>query len=366
MSDSIRSGASKQVRPRTTKPFRVLLVDQDNRSCLKIPQSVTDMPVKLVCATSVEEARARLLQGPVDLVLVEAELPDGSGIGLAKQLRKGRSAAPQTILMTSKPSIEQTIEALRSGAGDILVKPLRTKEVHERILQAAARWKNDQQTKQRIRRLRRSCKQLNLAREEISKQVDVLCNDLVTAYQELANQLHQAVQSSEYAGLVRDELDLEALLHRTLEYLLEKCGPTNAAIFLPANEDEFSLAGYVNLDCTEDAAELIWQHLADVVAPKIAQHHGVLHLTDAKAVTDWLEKGCYYLEERHMVAYACTHEEEILAVAVLFRDAESPYSPTAIETCTSIAPILGQHLAKVVRVHHRLASEIDDSNDVVA
>src|SRR5690606_37867773 len=135
-------------------------------------------------------------------------------------------------------------------------------ELNQRVDAAIDRHRRDAQREQRTKRLRRLCRKLNEAREEVTQQVDVLCNDLVTAYQELANQMQQVVQTSEYAGLIRDELDLEGLLRKTLEFLVHKAGACNAAIFLPATADEYSLGGYVNYDCTSDSADILLQHLA--------------------------------------------------------------------------------------------------------
>ena len=344
-------------------PLRVLVVDHDHRVGRQVARYLASMQVELIHVESLAAAREQAQQNPIDLALIEMDLPDGPGLTLARQLRDERLSITQTILLTGQPSLEQALQAIRSGAGDILIKPLKRDEVYDRIQQALARWKGDRQNQRRVDRLRRSCKRLKQARDDISKQVDVLCSDLVTAYQELAQQLQVAVQTSEYCGLIREELDLEALLHRTLEYLLEKAGPTNAAIYLPATSDEYTLSGYVNFDCTDEAAELLWQYLADEVTHKIVDRPDPVLVTGNRMLEQWIGGDCSYLEDRQVLAYPCLHDDEVLAIVILFRDEADPYEPNLVDTCRAIAPVIGKHLAKVVRIHHRHLPTIDDASD---
>src|SRR5690606_39228493 len=155
---------------------------------------------------------------------------------------------------------------------------------------------------------------------EVSEQVDILCHDLVTAYQDLAVQMQQVVHTSEYAMVIRDELDLEKLLRRTLEYIIEKAGASNAAIFLPSSMDEYSLGGYVNYDCTPESADMLLQHLGDVFAPKVARQNELVHITDNIALCGWLGDDAMWLEDRHVLAFGCRQDDEALAVIAVFRD----------------------------------------------
>ena len=85
-------------------------------------------------------------------------------------------------------------------------------------------------------RLRTVCRQLNKARHEISQQVNLLCHDLVKAYQELAEQLNQTQVTGDFASSIGEEVEIETLMRRTMEWVLKKLGPVNAAVFLPDSE----------------------------------------------------------------------------------------------------------------------------------
>jgi len=326
-------------------------------------QALDGRPISLIHAASVAAARETLRQQTVDLVVLADDLPNGGGLELAKELSDGRTRI-QTIIVTDKTESSCAISALRAGAADLLVRPLSLPEVGERVICAMSRHRLLQRDRTRLTRLRRVCKKLNRAREEISQQVDILCQDLVSAYQELATQMQQVAQTSDYASLMRQELDLEQLLRKTLEYLLEKVGPTNAAIFLPANIDEFSLGGYVNYDWTAQSPDMLLQHLADVVTPKIAELDTALHLTDAAALHELIGEDSIYLDGCHFVATPCRADGEILGVMMLFRDESEPFDPQALEICDSIGPMLAQYLARIIRIHHRhLPDLVDDGDD---
>lgn len=301
--------------------------------------------------------------------MIEPELPDGSGLDLADELAHAKRIT-QTIVITEKPSLESAIQALRAGACDFVVKPLDLADLSNRIRLALQKQTRAKSHATQVRRLRRLCKKLNQARHEVSQQVDILCNDLVTAYQELACQMNQVVQTSEYGIVIRDELDLEQVLRRTLEYLVDKAGPTNAAIFLPSSMDEYGLGGYVNYDCTPQSADMLLQHLADVMAPRVAEADALVHVTDNAALDAWIADDAAWLHDSHLLAFACRNDNETLAVIALFRDGGEPFDEALVETCQAIGPMLGESLARLIRIHHRHMPEPpfndEDDDDAMA
>lgn len=349
------NGSSKR---RKSTPFRVLVVDDDARSRKATLDAVNDDRLICFAAANVAEARQLLAGGPMDVALISLDLPDDAGIDLLNMLRKQKQ--PPHLLVSSKSKrFDAAVNAMRLGAADYLPKPLAAEDVRQRIDTAVQRCQHERKKDVRLRRLRRACHKLNEARQEITQQVDVLCNDLVTAYQELATQMQQVVQTSEYTAIVRKELDLEQLLRRTLEHVLEKAGATNAALFLPSSMDEYSLGGYINYDQANGSPDFLLQHLADIVAPQIAHRDELLHVTDNETISQWIGDDADYLEDCHMLASPCVFEDECLAVFVLFRDSETPYDAAAVETLTAISPVLAEHLARIIRVHHRCVVETE-------
>lgn len=339
-------------RARRRKLYRLLLVDPRPRVADDLARILADRPVILRTADSLASAQRRLAGEHTDMVLVARDLPDGPGLRLLDELARSRRAT-QAILLCEEPRLDHALEALRHGAADLLATPLVPDDAALRIDRALARQRHDLRLRLRLRRLRRVCQKLNKARHEIGRQVDVLCTDLVGAYQELAAQMQNVVQTSEYSAVIRQELDLEQLLRKTLEFLLEKAGPTNAAIFLPATGDEFSLGGYINYDYATGSPDVLLQHLADVVAPRVAERDAAVHLTDNDSLTAWIGDDATYLLDCHLLGVTARHRGETLAVLALFRDANQPFDSALVESLEAVAPLMAEYLARIIRVHHR-------------
>ncbi|MBI5910802.1 MAG: sigma-54-dependent Fis family transcriptional regulator, partial [Betaproteobacteria bacterium] len=88
-------------------------------------------------AASVREAAVKLARGDVDVVLCDIKLPDGNGIDLVREaLATGIDTA--FIMVTAYGSMETAVEALRAGASDYMVKPVRNEEVLHRLARIAA------------------------------------------------------------------------------------------------------------------------------------------------------------------------------------------------------------------------------------
>ena len=372
---SNRTPRPKQNKARR-RTCRVLLVEAEPAHRAQLERCGTDRrPMSVVHAPTLAEARQYLADHAVDLAVIQPRLPDGDGFDLAAEVaRLSRTTA--TVVVSDTADFADAQRALRAGVDDLIVTPTPScatpesaaensggdsgrvsdsggSDFAERIDHALDRKTREKAHDQRILRLRRLCKKLNAARVEVSKQVDILCNDLVTAYQELACQMQNVVQTSEYSGLIKDELDLEALLRITLEHLMAKLGPSNAAIFLPATMDEYSLGGYVNYDCTKESADLLLEHLADTLAPRIATATDMVHLTNREDIERWIGEDAGALGDAGVLAAPCMSEDECLAVLVLFRDVDQPFEEEHLDRVSSLAPMLGEALEKIIRVHHR-------------
>ncbi|MEM9020680.1 MAG: response regulator [Planctomycetota bacterium] len=355
---------------KTRRTRRVLLVDRTPALTPVLEQAPAEVgPVRVLYAATL--ARARELveeQGPIDVAVIEPDLADGSGLDFAEQLAQSK-AITQSVVVSSSTDLRQAQRAMRAGATDYILRPAASdraddvaasassiaEDLADRLRAALERQQADRQQARRLRRLKKLCRRLNDARQEVSDQVDVLCNDLVTAYQELAQQMHHLSTAADLTTVIDDELDLEVLLRKTLEHLIKLAGPCNAAIFLPATVDEFSLGGYVNYNCTKDSADMLLQHLADVLAPRIADHSDelVMHVTSNHTMTELLGDDWNYLADCHLLTFACTHEGDALAVVALFRDDSEPFSDTLIDAAATVGEMLGDQLAKIIRIHHR-------------
>jgi two-component system OmpR family response regulator len=111
--------------------MRLLLVEDDTilgeglRDFLVAEGHVVDWFTCLRNAKSV-------VSEPYDALLVDWQLPDGSGVDWVKQLRDRGGTTP-TLVLTSRDLLSDRIQGLDSGADDYLVKPFDPEELIARI-----------------------------------------------------------------------------------------------------------------------------------------------------------------------------------------------------------------------------------------
>jgi DNA-binding response OmpR family regulator len=314
-------------------------------------------------------ALAVLEHGGIDVLMVHAAAgatnDDAQIGGAATDLVRAaaeRWPGVASVVVADQPTIQGAIESMRSGAADLVPTALGAEEFRARIAAAVARARARQAADARLEKLKRLCRRLNTGREEVSKQVGSLCNDLALAFQDLSEQMVQMSATGEFAGLIRQELDIESLLRTALEFILAKAGATNAAVFLPSGASgggggDYALGAYVNYDCPKDTADVLLEHMAGVVAPKFEETQGVQVFATEDELTAFLEERggeqAPWITDSTVVAFACRHEGECLAVVTLFRDKRTPFPEPVIATLGTVADLFARQLGRVIHMHHR-------------
>ncbi|RME22363.1 MAG: serine/threonine protein kinase [Deltaproteobacteria bacterium] len=251
------------------------------------------------------------------------------------------------------PTLDLAIQAMRHGAIDLIPAGIDSAELFEHIHAGLNRTQSLRERERRALRLRGLCLRLNSARQEVSRHVGELCSDLVEAYQDLSTQLDHIGMSSELNCLLRQELDLEALLRTTLEYLLSKVGSTNAAIFLPSSTGEFSLGAYVNYDRAREEAEVMLDHLASAFAPRFEDQTGSVWIRQADELELWMGDESHWLEDCETLVVPCHEGGECLAVLTAFRKRHTQFTDADRIIIETLGKLFGKQLARVISIHHR-------------
>ena len=102
-----------------------LLVDDDESSVAALAELVSREGFTTDVAGTLREGREKISARRPDLVLLDIHLPDGSGLDLFEDVES--RATTEVVLMTGQPSLQTSIEALRLGAADYLIKPVNIK-----------------------------------------------------------------------------------------------------------------------------------------------------------------------------------------------------------------------------------------------
>jgi len=100
-----------------------LIVDDDIDAAAMLAALVTAEGFTVATAHTLRDARARLVLQPPDIVLLDLHLPDGSDMELLSDPQL--IAQSEIVLITGHASLETSIQALRLGVADYLIKPLK-------------------------------------------------------------------------------------------------------------------------------------------------------------------------------------------------------------------------------------------------
>jgi len=334
-------------------PAQVLSVMGSGNTRTKVTRTLRDVRIRVDFVSTLGEAQRSLDEHEYDVLLIDL---DHAGVESNELIRSLTSAgrAVRCVVTCRHPDLGIAVNAMRSGASDLVAMPINKTELQERIVAAVEQAGRLRRQSRRLDRLKRLCRRLQAAQESICEQVDVLYDDLpfVKSEEVEAPKPRQTI-ASEYGKMIRRELDVESLLRSSLEYLLTKTGPTNAAIFLPTGHDDYSLGAYVNYDMPKDTVDVLLDHLADVVPARFEEEASIIRLRTDREIVAALGEGLGWLSGTEMTIFTCVSNGETLAVAALFRDASKPFSSELDDTLNTLRSMFAEQLERVINIHNR-------------
>jgi len=116
--------------------FNVLIVDDEEDFLETIIKRLNKRQVDASGARSGEEALELLKEKTFDVVILDIKMPGGmDGIEALREMKKIQPLA-EVILLTGHASVETSIEGMRLGAFDYLLKPIKLDDLLKKIAQA--------------------------------------------------------------------------------------------------------------------------------------------------------------------------------------------------------------------------------------
>lgn len=340
---------------------RILIVD-DEPQLLEVIRDVAggQIDCRISTASSIEEARKSLIVQSVDLLIVDIHLPDGDGTSLI-ELHNKHNPTAGSIIMTGAPSMDRAISAIRRGACDFLPKPFNNDLLIDRMRKALTKQTLVAKQGHRIERLRDAVRRLNKARRTVSKKVDLLCNDLISAYGDLSKQFDVVRVQESFRNCINQSSDLEQMLCHAMDWLLRQIGYSNVAIWLATDNGEMQLGAYMKY--TIPGEPNIVDTLLRTVVPATIENN--LLRTSADEMSEELtEQEQEDFAGQQFVGINCTYLGESLATIVFFRDETSPFTDIDTATLSAVSAIFAVSLASVVKEQSGHQSpEADEEDD---
>ncbi len=105
-----------------------ILIAEDEERMRRILEVNLQDQYRVVLAKDGEEALHLFKENDISLILTDMKMPERDGISLLHEVRKLRADVP-VILITAYGTIESAVSAMKEGATDYLLKPLKMEEV---------------------------------------------------------------------------------------------------------------------------------------------------------------------------------------------------------------------------------------------
>ena len=106
---------------------------EDNKTLGRgITMALTGPETSVVCRTSLSSAREALEEDRFDLLILDVNLPDGSGLDLLRQVRAEGDAAPAILLTANDLELDE-VTGLEAGADDYITKPFSLAVLRARV-----------------------------------------------------------------------------------------------------------------------------------------------------------------------------------------------------------------------------------------
>ena len=143
-----------------TAEGHILIVDDEASLRQTLARILQRAGFEVTTTSSGGECLTLLAQHAFDLVYLDIRMPDMSGLAALKSIHAKYPELP-VILFTAQPDLNSAVEALRSGAIDYLLKPLKPQTVIERTKTILA-------GKQKERRKRELQRQIEALQAELN------------------------------------------------------------------------------------------------------------------------------------------------------------------------------------------------------
>ncbi|MCB0407148.1 MAG: response regulator transcription factor [Bdellovibrionales bacterium] len=109
----------------------VLLVE-DSREIFEQVKAALGSSVKVLWVETVKDARDMVGKNNISLVLLDVELPDGSGVDLCSEFQANYPQLP-VFLLTAHKQLPEKVMGFTAGAEDYITKPFESMELRARV-----------------------------------------------------------------------------------------------------------------------------------------------------------------------------------------------------------------------------------------
>ena len=111
---------------------QIFLLEDDETLGRGIAMALTGPETSVICHPSLAKAQEALAEERFDLLILDVNLPDGSGLGLLRQVRAAGDSTPVILLTANNLELDE-VTGLEAGADDYITKPFSLAVLRARV-----------------------------------------------------------------------------------------------------------------------------------------------------------------------------------------------------------------------------------------
>jgi two-component system response regulator AtoC len=110
------------------RPETIFILDDENLIRWSLKSKLAKAGYDTMDAASIREAHAALSSREPDLIILDQNLPDGTGVAFLEELRAAGNQAP-VVMLTAVDRSNIAVQAMKLGAADYITKPINFEEL---------------------------------------------------------------------------------------------------------------------------------------------------------------------------------------------------------------------------------------------
>ena len=114
------------------KIMHLLITEDDMALAQGLQRALQEKNRQVLCCKNIQETRQHLHQNKTDLLILDVNLPDGSGLDFLQELKRNYPTIP-VILLTANDTDMDIVKGLELGADDYITKPFSLSVLRARV-----------------------------------------------------------------------------------------------------------------------------------------------------------------------------------------------------------------------------------------
>jgi len=331
---------------------QILLIGEASKNTQSIRAMLEIAGHKVLHAGTVKAAEIALEQTGFVMIIVDCDVND-SVVGSIAEFTSLLSPKTPTVGFTTSRSQTLVMDVMRSGAVDMFCLPRDLSVVQGRVEKIITNTQKNKLHEDRNMETRQLYEEAHQAHGAAVEEIESLSHTIANGQCQQEQQMRLVAMAAEFRTLVGQELEVESMLRTSLEYLLHRLGPMNAAVYIREGDVGWGVGAYINYDRQGENFSEFLHTLGEHACSSVSQERGLRLFTDGSSFTNWINSEDLDFSGNEVVAVGCFDGSQCMAVIVFFRSDSKRFGDESVKIIETLSPIFGTQLGSILKINRR-------------